>query len=493
MAILLKLLVLGTLGLNLGDLFGSQTNQHEPDHPILIGSPRPKPLRSAADEARISSTSFARLTPSSELSLSTDLVPCLIPSLPVECQTHHTENTMPDPLLETLSALSLLSPKLNGIMKAPTLNIDIHCLSEQLPTAQHPMSTNQMSACQKAHISSQKKNKSNIAAEKRKQKINSRDKYDTLSCKAGKTHALKRSSINTNFTEKPKIAGVPPKSPSEDSRRQGNNDENPKGLKDKKSDLYKTEICRNWQEIGYCRYGRKCRYAHGQSELRAVKRHQRYKTEICRTYHETGTCPYGVRCTFIHNEKSLANPNIVFNMGRFLSKKSSNKPVTGDYHSTTSSPEISVNSMDTSVDQSTISSDESSIEFSQPSFGRGSEPSFAFSIDSDLPLNNMDRENKSKLVECNLLSSTTRNPINATPSENLLDILILEKQSKEMIVPKLYNYFSQFKSDDPYQLAGRTFLYTNEVTKSFSVPMSSSSKFSWQVSPMTTPSSPPNF
>ncbi|ORZ03696.1 hypothetical protein BCR43DRAFT_430227, partial [Syncephalastrum racemosum] len=69
---------------------------------------------------------------------------------------------------------------------------------------------------------------------------------------------------------------------------------------DKKPELYKTEMCRNWTEMGQCRYGKKCRFAHGQHEMRQVQRHVRYKTEICRTYHRTGTCLYGVRCTFIH-------------------------------------------------------------------------------------------------------------------------------------------------------------------------------------------------
>ncbi|KAI9489690.1 hypothetical protein BDB00DRAFT_737615, partial [Zychaea mexicana] len=63
---------------------------------------------------------------------------------------------------------------------------------------------------------------------------------------------------------------------------------------------YKTEMCRNWAEMGHCRYGKKCRFAHGDRERRTVQRHARYKTEICRTYHMTGTCLYGVRCTFIH-------------------------------------------------------------------------------------------------------------------------------------------------------------------------------------------------
>ncbi len=31
--------------------------------------------------------------------------------------------------------------------------------------------------------------------------------------------------------------------------------------------LYKTEICKNWIENGYCRYGKKCQYAHGSKQL----------------------------------------------------------------------------------------------------------------------------------------------------------------------------------------------------------------------------------
>ncbi|KAI8977570.1 hypothetical protein BDF20DRAFT_820763, partial [Mycotypha africana] len=71
-------------------------------------------------------------------------------------------------------------------------------------------------------------------------------------------------------------------------------------LDQRKYKLYKTELCRNWQEMGNCRYAKKCRFAHGKEELRCVKRHAKYKTDICRTFHETGTCSYGVRCNFIH-------------------------------------------------------------------------------------------------------------------------------------------------------------------------------------------------
>ena len=35
----------------------------------------------------------------------------------------------------------------------------------------------------------------------------------------------------------------------------------------KEKSLYKTELCNNWIEVGYCRYENQCRYAHGYQEL----------------------------------------------------------------------------------------------------------------------------------------------------------------------------------------------------------------------------------
>lgn len=68
----------------------------------------------------------------------------------------------------------------------------------------------------------------------------------------------------------------------------------------RKMGLYKTELCRSWEEKGSCRYGAKCQFAHGPSELRPIQRHAKYKTEICRTFWRTGNCPYARRCCFIH-------------------------------------------------------------------------------------------------------------------------------------------------------------------------------------------------
>lgn len=68
-----------------------------------------------------------------------------------------------------------------------------------------------------------------------------------------------------------------------------------------KNELYKTEICRSYAESGgFCKYGSKCQFAHGDEELRPVRRHPRYKTKLCRNFVTTGSCPYDSRCRFIH-------------------------------------------------------------------------------------------------------------------------------------------------------------------------------------------------
>ncbi|KAG9127980.1 hypothetical protein FRC07_006574 [Ceratobasidium sp. 392] len=74
----------------------------------------------------------------------------------------------------------------------------------------------------------------------------------------------------------------------------------------RKLGLYKTELCRSWEEKGTCRYGPKCQFAHGEEEIRKVSRHPKYKTEICRTFWVSGSCPYGKRCCFIHTELPIS-------------------------------------------------------------------------------------------------------------------------------------------------------------------------------------------
>lgn len=71
----------------------------------------------------------------------------------------------------------------------------------------------------------------------------------------------------------------------------------------KKTALFKTEMCRSFTELGFCKYGNNCQFCHSKSEQRKIRRHPKYKTEICRTFWEEGSCPYGRRCCFAHLER----------------------------------------------------------------------------------------------------------------------------------------------------------------------------------------------
>ena len=63
----------------------------------------------------------------------------------------------------------------------------------------------------------------------------------------------------------------------------------------------KTELCKNWELTGRCKFGPSCAFAHGESEL-VTKVHVsgNYKTKMCKQFHEDGFCSYGSRCQFLH-------------------------------------------------------------------------------------------------------------------------------------------------------------------------------------------------
>ncbi|KAJ1674638.1 hypothetical protein EV182_002865 [Spiromyces aspiralis] len=97
---------------------------------------------------------------------------------------------------------------------------------------------------------------------------------------------------------KPSISPIPHSPPnSSDSERQQDSSD-PAAAK--RETLYKTELCSSWTRNGQCRYGNKCRFAHGKCELRERPRHHRYRTKLCRNFTAKGYCPYGDRCDFIH-------------------------------------------------------------------------------------------------------------------------------------------------------------------------------------------------
>ncbi|KAL1460832.1 hypothetical protein WDU94_012775 [Cyamophila willieti] len=71
-----------------------------------------------------------------------------------------------------------------------------------------------------------------------------------------------------------------------------------------RGNLFKTEMCRLYDEMGHCKFDTDCKFAHGPEELRMVFRHPRYRTKYCENYHNNAYCPYGPRCYFIHEDKT---------------------------------------------------------------------------------------------------------------------------------------------------------------------------------------------
>lgn len=85
---------------------------------------------------------------------------------------------------------------------------------------------------------------------------------------------------------------------------------------------WKTEICRNWELYGQCKFGDKCAFAHGESELKKRKMTFNYKTKPCKQFFELGYCSYGIRCQFSHKQEDyIQQKNKINNLDE---KKDSN-------------------------------------------------------------------------------------------------------------------------------------------------------------------------
>jgi len=95
-------------------------------------------------------------------------------------------------------------------------------------------------------------------------------------------------------------------------RKKFNNPEERRQFVEEYRRKYKTEMCKNWELRGRCKFGDKCCFAHGRNELKAkVLTHVKYKTKPCKQYHQTGYCPYGQRCQYLHKE--AIQPNVFCN------------------------------------------------------------------------------------------------------------------------------------------------------------------------------------
>lgn len=85
---------------------------------------------------------------------------------------------------------------------------------------------------------------------------------------------------------------------------------------------YKTELCKNFEMKGYCKWGSKCCFAHGHHELRAKKHlNNKYKSKICKHFHRHGFCPYGMRCQYFHIKDSYDEFLMAFTEKLQLKKK----------------------------------------------------------------------------------------------------------------------------------------------------------------------------
>ena len=93
----------------------------------------------------------------------------------------------------------------------------------------------------------------------------------------------------------------------QDSLSTSNSNSNKKKKPNVDLKKYKTEMCKNWELFQQCKYGNKCRFAHGKDELleKNLPNKQKYKTKDCLSFSTTGVCPYGQRCLFQHDESKV--------------------------------------------------------------------------------------------------------------------------------------------------------------------------------------------
>jgi hypothetical protein len=65
---------------------------------------------------------------------------------------------------------------------------------------------------------------------------------------------------------------------------------------------FRTEMCKNWELYGKCKYGDECSFAHDK-RMMMIKTDVSvlYKTKMCKKFSANGYCPYGMRCQFIHD------------------------------------------------------------------------------------------------------------------------------------------------------------------------------------------------
>ena len=77
---------------------------------------------------------------------------------------------------------------------------------------------------------------------------------------------------------------------------------------------HKTELCKNFSELGRCPYGYKCRFAHGTEELVFSAPVKTFRKKKCNGFWQNGQCSYGVRCQFIHDHVKKETKSLLLGM-----------------------------------------------------------------------------------------------------------------------------------------------------------------------------------
>ena len=80
----------------------------------------------------------------------------------------------------------------------------------------------------------------------------------------------------------------------------------------RKDPKYKTELCKSFMEDNFCKYGNKCRFAHGDDELVIKEKINNYKRKLCKSFFNEGFCNYGIRCNFQHDQRKFSEIKLPF-------------------------------------------------------------------------------------------------------------------------------------------------------------------------------------
>jgi hypothetical protein len=78
--------------------------------------------------------------------------------------------------------------------------------------------------------------------------------------------------------------------------------------------IFRTQLCRNWENGGTCTHGSMCLFAHGEEQLRSFNKNDqfrslpvdktKFKTKLCINW-MNGGCKFGDRCHFAHGDEDL--------------------------------------------------------------------------------------------------------------------------------------------------------------------------------------------